>query len=88
MDEIPREALIFGSAKYALPQFTFVPDGDHLLIGYSYGTRREYLSRVPIPEVGSWLIAHAEFIALHREEKLRRPQPASGDDLLSELGLL
>lgn len=88
MDELSREALLFGSQKYVFPQFTMVPDGDHLLLGYSYGSRREFLARVPLPEVGAWLLANAEQLEASRKSVAVVYNPASGDDLLSELGLL
>lgn len=56
MIDISSDEQLFGSRKYSQGQFTFVPDGDDLLIGTSYGTRRQFIARVPKAEVGQWLI--------------------------------
>ena len=56
MDSTSNDRLLFEARKYAQGQFTFVPDGDSLLLGSAYGSRRQFLARVPLPEVGAWLL--------------------------------
>lgn len=76
----------FESAKYTQPQFTFVPSGANLLIGYSYGSRRTFLASVPVAEVGQWLLDHAAQL----EQARPRAIPLTNEtveEFLSSLGL-
>lgn len=87
----------FGSSKYIGAQFCFVRDGDDLLIGTSYGFMREFIARVPLAEVGEFLVAHQVTWEANRAAELaayeRRRLPAAPildkdlSDLLSDLGL-
>lgn len=61
----------FGSCKYTGAQFCFVIDGDDLLIGTSYGFMREFIARVPLAEVGAFLVSHQATWEAKRETDLR-----------------
>lgn len=68
MDSTSNDRLLFEARKYAQGQFTYVPDGDSLLIGSAYGSRRQFLARVPLSEVGAWLLEAAIADEAHRQE--------------------
>lgn len=69
------EYLAFHARRYHQPQFTFVPDGNNLLIGTSYGSQREYLASVPVTEVGQWLLENAERLMAKPKPAVQLPLP-------------